>query len=242
MSLRNFAENIYNGNVSLDAAKQEQRKMESMLKNFIDYSPIKNVYKKQKTNILLNAREFYKGRREILIAFEENMFPLPKPYVFGKNEWEEKHFPINENYMPKTFKFSFLEKNNQTELSEKENELLDRDFGYKNIDELVNAFNDTKNDEECDELYDRIVKKLALLKKLVNTVSNIAEKERINNVIKNAEFVLNYVAYYRDFSDSDSDFSSPNFSDIKGKRLQILTSKKMLSKLPIFFSSVRIRK
>ena len=106
----------------------------------------------------------------------------------------------------------------------------------------MNVFYNTKTDEKSGELYDRIVKKLALLKKLVNTVSNIAEKERINNVIKNAEFVLNYVAYYRDFSDSDSDFSSPNFSDIKGKRLQILTSKKMLSKLPIFFSSVRIRK
>ena len=37
--------------------------------------------------------------------------------------------------MPKTFKFSFLEKNNQTELSEKENELLYRYFRYKNIDD-----------------------------------------------------------------------------------------------------------
>ena len=82
--------------------------MENMLKNFIDYSPIKNVYKKQKTNILLNAREFYKGRREILIAFEENMFPLPKPYVFGKNEWKEKNLG-NEKLMPETFKLSSLE-------------------------------------------------------------------------------------------------------------------------------------
>ena len=41
--------------------------------------------------------------------------------------------------MPKTLKF--LEKNNETELSEKENELLDRNFGYKNIDELLAAFN-----------------------------------------------------------------------------------------------------
>ena len=90
MSLGNLAENIYNGNVSLDAAKQEQRKMENMLERFIDYNPIKNVYKNQKVNILLNAREFYKGRREILIAFEENMLPLLKPYVFGKNEWKEK--------------------------------------------------------------------------------------------------------------------------------------------------------
>ena len=48
MSLGNFAKNIYNGNVSLGVAKQKQRKMEDMLKTFIDYNPIKNVYKKQK--------------------------------------------------------------------------------------------------------------------------------------------------------------------------------------------------
>ena len=35
--------------------------------------------------LLLNAKEFYKGRKEILIAFDENMFSLPKPYVFGEN-------------------------------------------------------------------------------------------------------------------------------------------------------------
>ena len=108
MSLGNLAENIYNGNVSLDAAKQEQRKMENIFESFIDYNPVKDVYKNQKPNILLNAREFYKGRREILIAFEENMFPLPKPYVFGKNEWKEKNFG-NEKIMPETFKLSSLE-------------------------------------------------------------------------------------------------------------------------------------
>ena len=48
MSLENLAENIYNGNVSLDAAKQEQRKMENMLEEFIDYNLIKGVYKNQK--------------------------------------------------------------------------------------------------------------------------------------------------------------------------------------------------
>ena len=108
MSLGNLAENIYNGNVSLDAAKQEKRKMENIFESFIDYNPVKDVYKNQKPNILLNAREFYKGRREILIAFEENMFPLPKPYVFGKNEWKEKNLG-NEKLMPETFKLSSLE-------------------------------------------------------------------------------------------------------------------------------------
>ena len=79
MSLGNLAENIYNGNVSLDAAKQEQRKMENMLEKFINYNQVKNVYKNQKSNILLNAKEFYKGTRKVIIAFEENIFPLPKP-------------------------------------------------------------------------------------------------------------------------------------------------------------------
>ena len=97
----------------------------------------------------------------------------------------------------------------------------------------MNVFYNTKTDEKSGELYDRIVKKLALLKKLVNTVSNIAEKERINNVIKGVELALNYVAYHRDVSDSDSDFSSPNFSGI--------TPNQMLSRLPISLAQLKAR-
>ena len=166
------------------------------------------------------------------------LLPLPKPYVVGKNKLKERDLG-NKKCMPKTHKLSFLEQHDQVPLSEKENELLDRDFGYKNIDELVHTFNNTKNYEESDELYDRIVKKLALLKKLVNTVSNIAEKERINNVIKGIELVLNYVAHYRDVSDSDPDFSSFNFSHSKGSVLKILTPKQMLSRLPISLDQLK---
>ena len=107
MSLRNLAENIYNGNVSLDAAKKEQRRMENILEKFINYNPVKNVYENQKTNILLNTRDLYKGRKEITIAFEENIFPLPTPYVFVKIEWEEKYLG-KEKFMQKILKKSFL--------------------------------------------------------------------------------------------------------------------------------------
>ena len=44
---------------------------------------------KIKKEILLIAREFYKGRKEVLIVFEENMFPLLESYVFRENEWKE---------------------------------------------------------------------------------------------------------------------------------------------------------
>ena len=114
------------------------------------------------------------------------MFPLPKPYVFDKNEWGEIYLG-GEKYMPKTFKLNFLQDYNQTPLSEKENKLLNRDFGYKNIDELAFAFNNTKTDEERDELFHKIVK-LSTLKKLVKMVSSETERKRINNVIKSVKF------------------------------------------------------
>ena len=56
-----------------------------MLESFINYNPVKDVYKNQKRNILLNAKEFYRGRKKVLIAFGENLFPLLKPFVFGEN-------------------------------------------------------------------------------------------------------------------------------------------------------------
>ena len=72
----------------------------------------------------------------ILIAFEENIFPLPKPYVFGEREWKEKDLR-KKRFMPKYFSGrSFLERLGYTPLSEKENELLDKNFKYNNIDNL----------------------------------------------------------------------------------------------------------
>ena len=55
--------------------------------------------------------------------------------------------------MPKPFKLNFLQEYNQNPLSEKENKLLNRAFGQKNIDELVLTFNNTKTDEELDKLF-----------------------------------------------------------------------------------------
>ena len=72
----------------INTAKQEQRRMGNMLENFIDYNPVNNMYKIQRIYILSNVREFNKGRKEVLIAFEENMLLLPRPYVFVKNEWK----------------------------------------------------------------------------------------------------------------------------------------------------------
>ena len=62
------------------------------------------------------------------------------------------------------------------------------------------AFKNTKTNDELDELFDKIVNKLNIFKKLINTVPDITEKKRINNLIKNIEFVLNYLAFYKNTS------------------------------------------
>ena len=68
----------------------------------------------------------------------------------------------DDKYIPKTFKLNFLQEYNKTPFSEKENELLHRYFGYNNINELVLAFNNTKTDEELDELFNKKDNKLNL--------------------------------------------------------------------------------
>ena len=84
--------------------------MGNMFKNFINYNPVKDNYK-----------NFYEGRREVLISFEENIFPLPNPYVFCKNEWKEKDLD-REEFMPKnSVNESVLERLGHRSLSEKRN-------------------------------------------------------------------------------------------------------------------------
>ena len=78
----------------------------------------------------------------------------------------KKDILVMKKCMPKTFKLSLLQQYNQIPFSKKENELLYRYFKYKNIDVLVVAFNNTKTDEEGDELFGKIVNKLSTLKKI----------------------------------------------------------------------------
>ena len=120
------------------------------------------------------------------------------------------------------------------------------------------AFKNIKTGKDLDELFDKIVNRLKILKKLINTVSNITEKKRINNVIKSIEFVLNDVASDKNvsYSDSDSDSkqdsSDSEFSDsnnkqyffdsdsnTKGSGLKILTPNQMLSRLPITLAQLK---
>ena len=83
--LKTFAESLYNGSLSLKVAKLKQRDMEDRI-----ISLKEEKFKTQKESVFFNAREFYKLRKMILIAFENNVFPLSKQYRLKNiSDWEE---------------------------------------------------------------------------------------------------------------------------------------------------------
>ena len=153
-------------------------------------------------------------------------------------KWIEKRDLGNERFIPRTLKKFFLEKYDQNPLSEKENELLDKNFEYKSIDELVDGFNNPKINEKLDESFDKITTRLNALKNLVKILSGTTEKKIIDDVIKGAEFTLDYIASWGD-SDSESDFSSFEVNDTKGSGLKILTPNQMHSRLPISLAQLK---
>ena len=96
LSLGNLVENIYNGNLPLKVAKIKQRSMENMIRSLEKYNQHKEKYKTQKASTLLNAREFYKGRKMILSACENSIFPLHKQYSSGIHVWREDEMDSSE--------------------------------------------------------------------------------------------------------------------------------------------------
>ena len=67
------------------------------------YNPKKEKFKTRKESVLLNATEFYKGRKIILIAFENNVFPLPKQYPSENiGDWKENEIDSTHSISEKT--------------------------------------------------------------------------------------------------------------------------------------------
>ena len=70
-----------------------------MIRSLENYNPNRGNYKIQKTSTLLNAREFYKGRKMIIIEFENGIFSLPRKYPSGMDDWKEDEMNSSE-FMP----------------------------------------------------------------------------------------------------------------------------------------------
>lgn len=64
-----------------------QGHLEEMMRELDDYSS--NKKKIQKDNILSNLKIFQRGKRKIIMGFENVEYPLPKKYVPNKYSFNE---------------------------------------------------------------------------------------------------------------------------------------------------------
>ena len=77
--------------------------MENDIRRLEDYNPKREKFRTQKENTLHNAREFYKGRKMILFAFENSLYPLPKQYPSGNaDDWKEDEMDSTHTIPEKT--------------------------------------------------------------------------------------------------------------------------------------------
>ena len=118
----------------------------------------------------------------------------------------------------------------------KEIELLNKNFGYKDIDELEVVLNDAEAKEEYDQLVNFFGNRVNIFKKLVKTLEvkkkKKKRKKRINNVIRAVNIIFNVFLDQDKASESDSFNNETNFdfSSVKG---EVLTPSQILSRLPI---------
>ena len=91
LDLKTFAESLYNGNLSLKVAKLKQRNIEIEIDRLKTYNPMKDKIVTQSDIVLSNAKELYKGRKMIVIALENDVFPLAKQYPAKNSDhgWRE---------------------------------------------------------------------------------------------------------------------------------------------------------
>ena len=143
--------------------------------------------------------------------------------MFGKNVWKEKDLD-REEFMPKnSLNRNILEKLGHTPLAEKENELLNVNFGHKDIDKLENALNNADTREEYNKSVNFLCNMVNILKKMVKTLSDNVEKKRINDVARAVNIILKRCLDQDKASESDSvdNHTDFDFSSVEGEGIKI---------------------
>ena len=74
--LKELFEEIYYGRMRIPSIKREQDIFEQKLEKLKKYAPRNETNIDNKNDILKNAKNLYEGRRMIIVAFENKLFPL----------------------------------------------------------------------------------------------------------------------------------------------------------------------
>ena len=76
-TIRTFGRDIYNGDITLKEADEDQSSSLNEIRNFRDKTkPQDEEKKKEKKDVLTNLHKFFEGREKVLNAFDSKIFPI----------------------------------------------------------------------------------------------------------------------------------------------------------------------
>ena len=85
LTRRTFGRDIYNGEITLKEADEDQSSLLNEIKNFSDKTkPRGGKKKREKEDVLQNLYNFYEGREKVLNAFNSKIFPIKKRHWLFK--------------------------------------------------------------------------------------------------------------------------------------------------------------
>ena len=93
-TIRTFGIDIYNGDITLKEADEDQSSLLNEIRNFRDETkPQDEEKKRKKKDVLTNLYKFFEGREKVLNAFDSKIFPI-KTKGTGYLESEPSSFKI----------------------------------------------------------------------------------------------------------------------------------------------------
>ena len=129
-----FVEKIYNYEITLDEAKDDQDKLEKLIIRLENYKAKKPLKKEEKYNVLKSATKLFRAREDIIGFFEKGIFPFKGNVFKTKEEIKEK---IKEEKIEKLINsISFIESKSK----DINNNLFKKYFDFSTLNDLAKNY------------------------------------------------------------------------------------------------------
>ena len=220
--LRELFRAIYHGEILIPAAEREQDKFDDTLEILRSYKPRKNSkYYKLKDDLLINAQNFYDGRKMIIEAFKNKMLPLSDPTNYP-------HYASEEDIPPNISSDSSGSSSQRGAVaaSSMDSEDIDPEitrhyFEFNSLDEIYKFLNkDLANKDLNKAIIDQAL--LGLKRDVEKLCKKRKQTTQLESLANSADRIYNDA-----------------INNQQGKGLKILTPGQMILRLPILLIQVK---
>ena len=236
MSLKEFFKTIYYRKLSIEGVERIQDEFHALIDKLEKYKPLKPDYNKRRDNLLINATRFYDGRKIIVNAFRNKIFPIvPSDFASDGDVGLRTDSPSSSPTLSSSFSsdpdiFDKFIKEMDDVL---DSNIIRKYFYYDSMSDLLKTLNTSRG---------KILHKTQInaikngQEDLKNDIEKMSEKEvgdkKLNLKIDLVERILDFDEQ-SDMSPLESEEAVEQRRNQQGKGLEILTPEQMLNRLPI---------